>query len=103
MSLLARHYRPRSSWLTSQSIPKGILKSMAFFRYEDRPGVVHRLSGVLSDNDINIAFMQVGRTDAGGEAIMALAVDSPIAPDVLQAMVKAADITSGRFVNLDAD
>jgi D-3-phosphoglycerate dehydrogenase / 2-oxoglutarate reductase len=76
---------------------------MAFFRYEDRPGVVHRLSGVLAENDINIAFMQVGRTDAGGEAIMALAVDSKIAPDVLQVMVKAADITSGRFVSLDGE
>jgi D-3-phosphoglycerate dehydrogenase len=76
---------------------------MAFFRYEDRPGIVHNLSGVLADNDINIAFMQVGRTDAGGEAIMALAVDSPIPAKALQEMIEAAHITSGRFVSLDGD
>ena len=76
---------------------------MAFFRYEDRPGIVHKLSGILADNDINIAFMQVGRKDAGGEAIMALAVDSPISSAALQDMIKAADITSGRFVSLDGE
>jgi len=58
---------------------------------------------VLADNDINIAFMQVGRRDVGGEAIMALAVDSPIDAKALQEMITAADITSGRFVSLDGD
>jgi D-3-phosphoglycerate dehydrogenase len=76
---------------------------MAFFRYVDRPGIVHNLSGVLADNDINIAFMQVGRRDVGGEAIMALAVDSPIPTEALQDMIEAAHITSGRFVSLDGD
>jgi D-3-phosphoglycerate dehydrogenase / 2-oxoglutarate reductase len=82
------------------SIEVSLTPYMAFFRYEDKPGVVHRLSGILADNGINIAFMQVGRSGPGGEAIMALAVDSEIDASVLQQMIDAADITSGRFVSL---
>jgi hypothetical protein len=45
--------------------------------------------------------MQVGRRGPGEEAIMALAVDSPVPQPVLQEMITAADITSGRFVSLE--
>lgn len=73
---------------------------MAFFRYEDRPGVVHKMTGVLAENAINIATMQVGRSEQGGEAIMALAVDSPIPPRVFEQTKAAAGIPHGRFVEL---
>lgn len=76
---------------------------MAFFRYEDRPGVVHRMSGVLADNAINIATMQVGRREQGGEAVMGLSVDSPIPPEVFERTKEAAGIPSGRFVSLEGD
>lgn len=94
---------PRLVELDDVPIEVSLTPYMAFFRYEDRPGIVHKLSGILADNDINIAFMQVGRRGKGGEAIMALAVDSPIPGPVLQEMIRAADITSGRFVSLEGE
>ena len=63
--------------------------------------MIAKLSGILADHEINVAFMQVGRSGPGQEAIMTLAVDSPIAAGVLQDMIAAADVTSGRFVSLD--
>ncbi len=102
-TLAGRHNDARLVEIDDVPVEVSLTPYMAFFRYDDRPGVVHRLSGVLAEHDINIAFMQVGRQDVGGEAIMALAVDSKIAPDVLQQMVTASDITSGRFVALDGD
>ena len=39
---------------------------MAFFRYADRPGMIGKVGTILGDAGINIASMQVGRTDAGG-------------------------------------
>jgi D-3-phosphoglycerate dehydrogenase len=92
---------PRLVEIDDVTIEVSLTPYMAFFRYEDRPGVVHKLSGILADNDINIAFMQVGRSGPGEEAIMALAVDSPIPAPALQEMTRSADITSARFVSLD--
>jgi D-3-phosphoglycerate dehydrogenase / 2-oxoglutarate reductase len=102
-TLAGRRNEPRLVELDDVPIEVSLTPYMAFFRYEDRPGIVHKLSGILADNAINIAFMQVGRSGPGEEAIMALAVDSPVPAAVLQEMIRAADITSGRFVSLDGD
>jgi D-3-phosphoglycerate dehydrogenase len=102
-TLAGRRNEPRLVEIDDVSIEVSLTPYMAFFRYEDRPGVVHKLSGILADNQINIAFMQVGRSGPGEEAIMALAVDSPVPANVLQEMIRSAEITSGRFVSLDGD
>ena len=102
-TLAGRRNEPRLVEIDDVTIEVSLTPYMGFFRYEDRPGVVHKLSGILADNAINIAFMQVGRSGPGEEAIMALAVDSPIPAAALQDMIKAAEITSGRFVSLDGD
>jgi D-3-phosphoglycerate dehydrogenase / 2-oxoglutarate reductase len=79
-----------------------LTRNMAFFRYEDRPGVVHRASGPLADAQINIKNMVVAEPLHEGEpAIMALAVDSPIPAEVLEGAMQAAGIRSGRFVVLE--
>jgi D-3-phosphoglycerate dehydrogenase / 2-oxoglutarate reductase len=48
---------------------------MAFFRYEDRPGVIGAVGTGFGEAGVNIAAAQVGRRAAGGEAIMALSLD----------------------------
>lgn len=52
-------------------------------RHQDRPGVIGRLGALLGQNDINIAFMHVGRRERRGEAIMVLGLDEPVPPDVM--------------------
>jgi D-3-phosphoglycerate dehydrogenase len=56
---------------------------MAFFLYEDRPGVIGTVGTLLGQAGVNIASMEVGRRQAGGLALMCVTVDSPIPPDVL--------------------
>jgi len=56
---------------------------MAFFLYEDRPGVIGTVGSMLGSAGINIASMEVGRKEAGGSALMGLTVDSPIPSEVL--------------------
>ena len=56
---------------------------MAFFLYEDRPGVIGTVGTLLGAAGVNIASMEVGRREAGGSALMGLTVDSPIPPEVL--------------------
>src|SRR5919198_1913949 len=58
-------------------------RHMAFFLYEDRPGVIGTVGSMLGTAGINIASMEVGRKEAGGPALMGLTVDSPIPSEVL--------------------
>jgi D-3-phosphoglycerate dehydrogenase len=74
---------------------------MAFFRYVDRPGVVGIVGTMLGEAGINIANMQVGRQTVGGEALMGLAVDSPIPQDVIEGIVAQAGLRDARLITVD--
>ena len=56
---------------------------LLFLRYADRPGVVGTVGSIIGEAGINIASMQVARREAGGEALMALTVDSAVGVDLL--------------------
>ncbi|MDQ3991014.1 MAG: phosphoglycerate dehydrogenase [Actinomycetota bacterium] len=75
---------------------------MAFFRYEDRPGVIGKVGTILGESAINIASMEVGRTEAGGLALMGLTVDSPIPPEVLERIQIAIGAKAARSILLTA-
>jgi D-3-phosphoglycerate dehydrogenase len=72
---------------------------MAFFFYADRPGIIGKVGTLLGKAGINIAGMQVGRREAGGEALMSLTVDSTIPGPVLDDIVAAIDAHDGKFVH----
>ncbi|MBA3232655.1 MAG: phosphoglycerate dehydrogenase [Propionibacteriales bacterium] len=57
--------------------------NLAFFTYDDRPGMVGAIGRILGDAVINIGGMQVARDRRGGHALVALTVDSPIPVSVL--------------------
>jgi D-3-phosphoglycerate dehydrogenase len=73
---------------------------MAFFLYEDRPGVIGKVGSILGDAGINIASMEVGRKAAGGLALMGLTLDSPIPPDVLSRISGAIGAEHARQITL---
>lgn len=73
---------------------------MAFFRYEDRPGIVGIVGSLLGDAGVNIANMQVARQSEGGEALMGLALDSPLSPDVLRSIVEGASLSDAKLIVL---
>jgi D-3-phosphoglycerate dehydrogenase / 2-oxoglutarate reductase len=75
---------------------------MAFFRYEDRPGVIGAVGTILGEAGVNIASMEVGRKEAGGLALMGLTVDSPIPAESLERIVTAVGMKSARSITLPA-
>ena len=56
---------------------------LLFFTYGDRPGVVGAVGAALGEAGVNIAGAQVSRTTQGGDALMAVIVDSPVGTDLL--------------------
>jgi D-3-phosphoglycerate dehydrogenase len=73
---------------------------LLFFRYLDRPGVVGAVGTLLGEAGVNIAAMQVSRRAAGGEALMTLTVDTPVASDLLDRAAEAIGATAASSVDL---
>jgi D-3-phosphoglycerate dehydrogenase len=73
---------------------------LAFFTYEDRPGMVGTVGKILGDASVNIAGMQVSRNAKGGQALVALSVDSPVPPEVLDEVRDSIDAQMVRGVSL---
>ncbi len=73
---------------------------LAFLTYEDRPGMVGTVGRILGDAEVNIAGMQVSRNAKGGQALVALSVDSPVPADVLEEIRGAIDAETVRGVDL---
>jgi D-3-phosphoglycerate dehydrogenase len=73
---------------------------LAFFTYSDRPGMVGTVGQILGDATVNIAGMQVARDAKGGQALVALSVDSAIPADALLDIENAISASSVRAVDL---
>jgi D-3-phosphoglycerate dehydrogenase len=75
---------------------------MLFLRYTDRPGIVGKVGQSLGSTGINIASMQVARDSQGGEALMAITVDSTIPAGIVDQVKKdtgAESVVSVSLVN----
>ena len=56
---------------------------MMYIVNEDAPGFIGRIGTLLGENAINIGTFNLGRREAGGEAVLLLSVDSPVSAEVL--------------------
>ena len=74
--------------------------NLLFLRYADKPGVVGAVGNALGTAKINIAGMQVARESAGGNALMALTVDSAVSDVVTAALKKETGADLVRSVTL---
>jgi D-3-phosphoglycerate dehydrogenase len=82
-TLVGIHQRERLVEVNDYDVDLEPADHLAFFVYEDRPGMVGAIGRVLGDARINIGGMQVARDHRGGLALVALTVDSAIPADVL--------------------
>jgi len=73
---------------------------MAFFAYEDRPGVIGAVGKLLGDAEVNIAGMQVARDARAVTSLVALTVDQAIPADVVTAIGKEIGAETVRVVDL---
>jgi len=57
---------------------------MMYIVNEDAPGFIGRIGTLLGENGINIGTFNLGRREAGGEAVLLLSVDSPVPAEVIE-------------------
>lgn len=82
---------------TVDVVPKGHL---IYIAHQDKPGAIGRVGTVLGSHDVNIATMQVGRRDMGGDAIMMLTIDKPAAPAVLDHLAELDEVVNVTEIDL---
>jgi D-3-phosphoglycerate dehydrogenase len=72
---------------------------MAFVRYDDVPGKIGKIGTLLGEASINVANMTVSRNTKGGKAMMALSVDTPAPPELVE-RIRAAGFDEVHFISL---
>ncbi|HEX7144635.1 MAG TPA: phosphoglycerate dehydrogenase [Gaiellaceae bacterium] len=72
---------------------------LVVFRYDDVPGVIGKVGTLFGAAGVNIANMTVSRTRQGGQALMALSIDSPAPPELVQQIHSEFD--DARFISLE--
>ncbi|MFL5946446.1 MAG: phosphoglycerate dehydrogenase [Gaiellaceae bacterium] len=72
---------------------------LVFFRYDDVPGVIGRVGTLFGDAGVNIANMTVSRTRQGGQALMALSIDTSAPPELVVQLHREFD--DARFLSLE--
>ena len=68
--------------------------------YTDRPGSVAVYGQKFGEAGINIAGMQIARTEAGGQALSVLTLDSPVSEDLLDEVRSAIDADVFRQIEI---
>ena len=93
-------HKPRLVKIYRHDIDLEPAQHMAFFQYDDVPGMIGRVGTALGDRGINIAFMNVGRKKIEGKAVMGVALDDPISQDLLDEICTLPGFGEARAVEL---
>ncbi|MRS11767.1 MAG: phosphoglycerate dehydrogenase [Actinobacteria bacterium] len=99
-TLIGKRNEPRMVLFNEFDIDMAPSAHMLFLEYADVPGVVGKVGTALGEAGINIASMQVGRTEAGGTALMGLNIDTAIPDDLLAAVEAKAEVTEAWSIEL---
>ncbi|MRX71038.1 phosphoglycerate dehydrogenase [Bacillus lacus] len=73
---------------------------LLYIQHSDKPGAIGRVGRLLGDHSINIATMQVGRKQRGGDAIMMLSFDKAVTERVVSELNDLEGIVSVRTIDL---
>jgi len=99
-TLIGIHQRERLVEVNGFDVDLEPTEHLAFFSYEDRPGMVGTVGVILGNAAVNIAGMQVARDSKGGRALVALSVDSAIPAETLLEIENAIDAVQVRAADL---
>jgi D-3-phosphoglycerate dehydrogenase len=93
--------RPRLVSAFGEEIDIELAPHIGLFRYLDIPGQIGRVGTILGLANLNIASMAVSRSRPEGGAVMAVTVDSPVAPEVANEIRAIEGFDAVWFVDLD--
>ena len=72
-------------------------------KHKDLPGMISKVSSLISEANINIAFLKVFRKSKGQMATMVFETDSPVPKEVVDKINKLGNIENIRVINKAKD
>jgi D-3-phosphoglycerate dehydrogenase len=76
---------------------------MLITHHRDRPGMIGRIGQTLGEADVNISAMHVGRSAPRADALMILALDEDVKPEVAEAIRGHDSVIELWTIRLDRD
>ena len=93
--------RAHHHWLVSAlgfELEMELAPLLVLLRYDDVPGVIGRVGTMFGEATVNIANMAVSRDRRGGKALMALSVDAPPPPELVERLRDEGGFDDVRFI-----
>ncbi|WP_035871424.1 phosphoglycerate dehydrogenase [Cucumibacter marinus] len=78
--------KPRLIQVKGINMEAEVTPDMLYITNEDKPGFIGRLGTLLGDEDVNIANFNLGRLEAGKDAIALINLDSPLSDSQLKSI-----------------
>ena len=72
-------------------------------RNEDRPGILSEVTRVLSEQDANIATVQLYRDRRGGLAVMVIECDGPLPPSLRAELARLDGVVRCTYLDMEGD
>ena len=72
---------------------------MLYMINKDRPGFIGRLGTALGDAGVNIATFQLGRVEAGSEALALIQVDGELSDGVVAELCALPDVVQAKALS----
>jgi D-3-phosphoglycerate dehydrogenase len=73
---------------------------MLLIENQDRPGMIGAVGTLAGQHDVNISFMEVGRLERRGRAMMVIGIDEPMPEEALKKVRQMTGILSARIVRV---
>jgi D-3-phosphoglycerate dehydrogenase len=80
--------KPRIIQVQGIDMEAALAPHMIYVMNDDKPGFIGRLGTLLGENKVNIATFQLGRVDAGKDAVALIGVDGDVTAQLLEAIRK---------------
>jgi D-3-phosphoglycerate dehydrogenase / 2-oxoglutarate reductase len=97
---LGGDHRPRVVSALGYEIEAELEPYMVFIENSDQPGRIGRVGTLLGEAGVNIATMAVSRNRPGGNALMALTIDNPLSPELVERLRSEPGFVEVRFIRL---
>jgi D-3-phosphoglycerate dehydrogenase len=94
------HGRPHLARVDGFEIDAELAGAMLVTRHRDQPGIVGAVGTILAEARINISSLELSRLSEHGVAMMFVAVDDEVPPDVLERVRSVDGVLEARVVSL---
>ncbi len=100
-TLFGKQEAPRIVGIDEQTIDLPPSRHLLIVNNEDVPGVIGRVGMILGDAGINISDFHVGRSPSGAAALMGIATDSLVPPEIVRVLMDEPGVRAARAIELE--